>query len=55
MSEPTRRKKKNDIYETYGQVLGMPNLTNSEIDECRRPIILLTQTICEHVWGQKFY
>jgi len=47
--------KKVDIYEKYRRILKMPGLTNKEIDEMRKHLGLLAQTICEHVWGKKFY
>ncbi len=47
--------KKVDIYEKYRHILKMPGLTNKEIDEMRNYLGLLTQTISEHAWGEKFY
>lgn len=55
MTRRAGNKKKVDTCELYRRVLKMPHLTHKEIDEMRRPIILLAQTICEHVWGKKFY
>jgi hypothetical protein len=49
------KKKKVDIYEKYRCVLNTPDLTNKEIDEIRKHLALLAQTICEHVWKKKFY
>lgn len=49
------KKSKSDINEKYRRILQMPDLTNKEIDEMRKHLGLLTQTICEHVWGKKFY
>ena len=49
------KKKKVDIYEKYRRILAMPDLTNKEIDEMRKHLGSLAQTICEHVWGKKFY
>lgn len=49
------KRRKSDIYEKYRRVLKMPNLTNKEIDEMRKHLSLFAQTICEHVWGKKFY
>ena len=49
------KKKKVDIYEKYRRILKTPGLTNKEIDEMRKHLGLLAQTICEHVWGKKFY
>ena len=55
---PHKAKKKNrkkDIDDTYREVLQMPDLTNKEIEQMRKNLILLARTICEHVWGKKFY
>ncbi len=49
------KKKKVDIYEKYRCILEMPGLTNKEIDEMRKHLRLISQTISEHVWGKKFY
>ena len=49
------KKKKVDIYEKYRRILKMPGLTNKEIDEMRKHLGLLAQTICEHIWKKKFY
>ncbi|MHC4270436.1 MAG: hypothetical protein ACYSTS_18535 [Planctomycetota bacterium] len=49
------KKKKVDIYEKYRRILKMPYLTNKEIDEMRKHIGLIAQTISEHVWEKKFY
>lgn len=49
------KKKKTDVYGKYRRILKMPNLTNKDIDEMRKNLGLLAQTICEHVWGKKFY
>jgi hypothetical protein len=51
----SRGKNKVDIYEKYRCILNAPDLTNKEIDEMRKHLGLLAQTICEHVWGKKFY
>jgi len=50
-----RKKEKTGIYEKYRRILNMPNLTNKEIDVMRKHLGLLAQTICEHVWGKRFY
>jgi len=49
------KRRKADIYEKYRRILNMPRLTNKEIEEMRKHLTLLAQTICEHVWGEKFY
>ena len=43
------------IYDEYREAFEKSEFTDSEIEELRKPIILLAQTICEHVWGEKFY
>ncbi len=53
--EARKRKRKRDIYSKYRRILKMPGLTNREIDEMREHLRLLARTICEHVWGKKFY
>ncbi len=56
MSNKTKNKnKKVDVYNQYRLILGKPELTNKEIDELRKYLGLLSQAICEHVWGKKFY
>ncbi len=47
--------KKAGVYERYRDVLEIPHLTTREIDEMRKHVGLLARTICEHVWGKKFY
>jgi hypothetical protein len=50
-----KRKRKADIYQEYRRILKMPDLTVKEIDEMRENLSLLAQTICEYVWGKRFY
>ena len=49
------KRKKSDIYEKYRRICKKPGLTNTEIDEMRKNLTLLAQTICEHVGGKKLY
>ena len=49
------KRKKPDIYAGYRWILEMPKLSTKEIDEMRKHLGLLAQTVCEHVWGKKFY
>jgi len=51
----TKRGKRFDIYKKYRCILKMPNLSNKKINEMRKNLELLAQTICEHVWKKKFY
>lgn len=55
MNKATRNKRKSDIYERCRRILKRSNLTNKEIDEMRKYLGLLAQTICEYVWKKKFY
>ena len=50
-----RRNKRPNIYEKYRRILKMPDLKNKEIEEMRKHLTLIAQTICEHVWKKKFY
>jgi hypothetical protein len=43
------------IHELYRRVLGRPALTDREIEEMRKHLIRLAETLCEHVWGKNFY
>lgn len=52
---PRKKKRKSDIYEKYRQILERPDLTKREIDKMRKHLGLFAQTICEYVWGKKFY
>jgi hypothetical protein len=49
------KKRKGDIYERYWRILKMPGLSVKKIDDMRKHLGLLARTICEHVWGKKFY
>ncbi len=50
-----RRPEKENIRDSYRRILEMPDLTDKDIDDMRQHVILLAQTICEHVWGKEFY
>ncbi|GAI56742.1 unnamed protein product, partial [marine sediment metagenome] len=39
----------------YRHILKMSKLKDKEIDEMRNNLSLLAQTICENLWGKKFY
>jgi hypothetical protein len=41
--------------ERYRKTLERAVLTDQEINEMRSHMIRLAQTICEHVWGKRFY
>jgi len=49
------KRRKNNIYEKYRRILKMPKLEDKEIDEMRKNLSLFAQTICENLWGKKFY
>lgn len=56
MRDSTKNKRvKVDIYQKYRRILKMPSLTDKEIDEMRKHVGLLARTVCERVWGKKFY
>ena len=55
MTNRPPKKRKRDIYDKYRQTLEMLDLTKKEIDKLRIHMILLPQTICEHIWGKKYY
>jgi len=48
-------RKKAGINDRYRCILNRPGLTDREIDEMRKHLGLFAQTICEHIWGKKFY
>jgi hypothetical protein len=41
--------------EQYRRLLKRPRLPDKKIEAMRKYVILLAQTICEHVWGKRFY
>jgi hypothetical protein len=49
------KRRKINIYEKYRRILKMPKLEDKEIDEMRKNLSLLAQTICKNLWGKKFY
>jgi len=49
------KRAKTSFYDSYRQILDVPDLTDKEIDQMRRHLSLLARTICEHVWNKKFY
>ena len=49
------KRRKINIYEKYRRILKMPKLEDKEIDEMRKNLSLFAQTICENLWGKKFY
>lgn len=50
-----KRRKRPDIYDEYRRILKMPDLSNKKIEEMRKNLVFLAQTICEHIWGKRFY
>ena len=54
-TSPRRKPNRSDIYAKYREILEMPDLTRKEVDKMRESIRLIAQSICEHVWGKKFY
>jgi len=55
MPRRCKNKRGTDAYELYRRVLRMPDLTEREIREMRKHLTELARTICEHVWGERFY
>ena len=51
----SRKARHSTIHEKYRQVLEQPGLTAEQIEQMRKHMILLAQTICGHVWGKKVY
>jgi hypothetical protein len=54
-AKPRKKKRGESICDKYRLILNRPDLTDKEIEEMRRHLGLLARTICEHVWGKKFY
>jgi len=55
MTTRASKNQKKDICEKYRQILKMPNLSGKKIDEIRKNLRLICQSICEHIWGKKLY
>lgn len=43
------------IGDRYRRLLIRPNMDDQEIAAIRKHVILLARTVCEHVWGKRFY
>jgi hypothetical protein len=43
------------LRERYRRMLRRPASSDEVVDEMREHVIRLAQTICEHVWGRRFY
>jgi hypothetical protein len=54
MTQKTKTKKTN-IYNLYREILQIPGLSKSEINQMRHNIIRLARATYEYVWGKKFY
>jgi hypothetical protein len=39
----------------YRKMLQTPDLSDQDIDDMRKHVVQLVQTLCEHVWGKRFY
>ena len=50
-----RKTRHNKLHDKYRDLLKQPGLTAGKIEDMRKNVILLAQTICEHVWGKKMY
>lgn len=52
---PRRLAQQAKIHEKYRRLLRRPGLTVEQVEEMRKHVIRLAQTICEHVWGKTVY
>ena len=50
-----RKTRHSKLHDKYRELLKQPGLTAGQIEDMRKNVILLAQTICEHVWGKKVY
>jgi hypothetical protein len=56
ISKRLHRKTRNSkLHDKYRELLKQPGLTAEQIEEMRKHLILLAQTIREHVWDKKVY
>jgi hypothetical protein len=49
-----RKSRLEKMHELYRKSLKRPDLSADEIETMRKHMILVAQTICEHVWGKKY-
>jgi len=50
-----KNKIRQDIYAIYPCILRTPDLSGKKIDEIRKNLRLIAQTIFGHIWKKKFY
>lgn len=43
------------VADKYRRILDMPSLEDREVEKIRQNVQVLARTICEHIWGKKFY
>jgi hypothetical protein len=43
------------LREQYRILTGQATLSDQQVEEMRRNVIRLAQSICEHAWGKRFY
>lgn len=55
MAHRSNKISKREVDDLYRKLLNAPDLTRKEIDEIRRHVQRIAQTICEHVWGKKVF
>jgi hypothetical protein len=48
--KPTKSERRRD---QYRRILAQQDLSNQEVDEMRKHVIRLAQTICAKVWGKR--
>ena len=49
------RRRHRPIHQAYRRFLKRPALAAAEIERIRKHIIRLARTVCEHIWGRRFY
>jgi hypothetical protein len=55
MKKSIKSKNEGPFYDQYRRALNKLDLSRKEVDEMRSNLRMLAETICEHVWGKKFY
>jgi len=43
------------LRDAYCKLVQKPHLSDQQVDEMRKHVSQLARTICEHVWGKRFY
>lgn len=53
--QPRQTPRSCDVHDQYRRWLKRPTLADRDIEEMRKYLVRLVQTICEHVWGKRFH